>query len=433
MLGCVAAPPLHDGALHALRQALIFDCCKWDPQVEDVASPAAAPLLLSPNTWQQLARDAESLSREILAAEDELAHRPDLHRQLGLPFPIRRVLRHAARQTPHRRNDVRCIRFDFHPTADGWRISEANTDVPGGFIEATGMNRLFAAHYANTTVAGDPTETLADGVAARLSPHSTVALVHATAYSDDRQVMVFLANALKARHLQPVLISPAQLRWRDGQAIIDCDWHRGPADMLLRFFPAEWLCNLERAAGWRNWFMPGVTPMCNPGTALLTQSKRLPLIWDKLATPMDTWRRLLPTTADPRQVAWRNDPQWILKPALGRVGEALGMVGQTEAKLLRRIQRDARWHPRDWIVQQRFDAVAMATAEGPRYPCFGVYVIDGRAAGVYGRIADRPLIDSRAQDVAVLLASAMIDDTPDPTWATQSSNIQARQSQEVAR
>jgi len=30
-------------------------------------------------------------------------------------------------------------------------------------------------------------------------------------------------------------------------------------------------------------------------------------------------------------------------------------------------------------------------------------VIEGRAAGISGRIARRPLIDARAQDVAVLL------------------------------
>lgn len=26
----------------------------------------------------------------------------------------------------------RFLRFDFHPTEEGWRLSEANTDVPGG-------------------------------------------------------------------------------------------------------------------------------------------------------------------------------------------------------------------------------------------------------------------------------------------------------------
>jgi hypothetical protein len=37
------------------------------------------------------------------------------------------------------------------------------------------------------------------------------------------------------------------------------------------------------------------------------------------------------------------------------------------------------------------------------YPCVGVFVVDGRAAGIYGRVARRPLIDARAHDVPVLL------------------------------
>jgi hypothetical protein len=36
------------------------------------------------------------------------------------------------------------------------------------------------------------------------------------------------------------------------------------------------------------------------------------------------------------------------------------------------------------------------------YPCLGVYTIDGRAAGIYGRLSARPLVDYAAVDVAVL-------------------------------
>jgi hypothetical protein len=37
------------------------------------------------------------------------------------------------------------------------------------------------------------------------------------------------------------------------------------------------------------------------------------------------------------------------------------------------------------------------------YPCLGVYTIDGRASGLFGRLANRPLIDFAATEVAVLL------------------------------
>ncbi|MEY2794983.1 MAG: hypothetical protein RIR10_699, partial [Planctomycetota bacterium] len=40
--------------------------------------------------------------------------------------------------------------------------------------------------------------------------------------------------------------------------------------------------------------------------------------------------------------------------------------------------------------------------------CIGVYVIDGRAAGAYARVAPRALMDGRAQDAAVLLDASLV-------------------------
>jgi hypothetical protein len=39
---------------------------------------------------------------------------------------------------------------------------------------------------------------------------------------------------------------------------------------------------------------------------------------------------------------------------------------------------------------------------GLLYLCFGVYTIDGRGVGIYGRGATRPLIDYEAVDIPVL-------------------------------
>jgi hypothetical protein len=37
------------------------------------------------------------------------------------------------------------------------------------------------------------------------------------------------------------------------------------------------------------------------------------------------------------------------------------------------------------------------------YPCLGVYTIDGRASGMFGRLASRALIDFAATEAAVLV------------------------------
>jgi glutathionylspermidine synthase len=291
------------------------------------------------------------------------------------------------------------LRFDFHWTTEGWRISEANTDVPGGFNEGSGFARLLAPSFPGSEPAGDPAGRLAETVAS-----GTVALVHATAYTDDRQVMVYLARELEMRGCRALLAAPDHLRWRDGRAWIESEWFQGELDAIVRFFPAEWLPNLPRASGWRHFFHGGKTPVSNPATALLTQSKRVPLVWDRLETPLPAWRRLLPETRDPRETDWKRNPGgWVLKPALGRVGDGIGLIGATPEKEWKQIRRDVRWSPRWWAAQRKFTAIPMKVAGEEVYPCIGVYTIDGRAAGAYGRVARKPIINHLAQDAAVLV------------------------------
>ena len=404
-----AAPP--DAALRAgtrlssdelahFRRRAIFECDKWDPQVEDTPALAPFPLLLAPGVWQELSALAEALAAETLAAESELLHRPELHRTLGLPRRIVAALRRIARHGEPAAT-ARLARFDFHPTADGWRITEVNSDVPGGLNEAAGITQLIHEFVPGAHPAGDPVEAYAaELVPSSATPH--VALVHATAYSDDHQVMRFLARALAARGATPALISPAQIEWRDGWAHL-AGGARGALDVLVRFFPAEWLAELPRKTKWQRWFAGGRTTASNPGTALLTQSKRFPLVWDSLDTALPTWRRLLPETRALRDVPWRSGDEWVIKPALGRVGAGVGIGGETVPEDWKAIIRGARRYPHDWVAQRRFAAQPLETEEGVRYPGIGVFTIGTRAVGVYGRLARRPLIDARAQDAAVLL------------------------------
>jgi glutathionylspermidine synthase len=389
-----------DPAEHArLRRRAIFECCKWDPQVEDVSTVAPFPLMLRRDAWEEIARLSETLASEAIAAEEELARRPELHRDLGLPFSVRRALRHG--DPPP--GIARVLRFDFHWTTEGWRISEANTDVPGGFNEASGFSRLLAPCFPGAEPAGDPAGCLADAVASATPQGGAVALIHATAYTDDRQVMVFLARELEARGRRALLAAPDHLRWRDGRACIESEWFKGELDAIVRFFPAEWLPNLPRSSGWKNFFHGGKTPVCNPATALLTQSKRFPLVWDRLKTPLPAWRSLLPETVDPRDSGWKRDPGWVLKPTLGRVGDGIGLVGATPEKEWEQIRRDVRFGPRWWAAQRKFTAIPMEIEGEAVYPCVGVYTIDGRAAGAYGRVARKPIINHLAQDAAVLV------------------------------
>jgi glutathionylspermidine synthase len=413
----VSRVPAHEFA--TIRRRAIFECCKWDPQVEDECTVADFALQLSTGAWAELALLAERLASETLAAEEELSRRPELHARLGLPRLVRRAMASRARgsakdETRARsRSFARLIRFDFHFTPDGWRISEANTDVPGGLNEASGYASLLAPHYPGAAGVGDPAGAYAAAIAQSLGSGTTVVLAHATAYTDDRQVMAYLARELERLGLSVQLASPAHLRWHRGRARIATAWAHGQVDGVVRFFPGEWLPNLPRRCGWRHFFRRGATPLSNPATALLTQSKRFPLVWDALATPMPTWRALLPETRDPRACPWRaRDDEWVIKPALGRVGEDVGIQGVTPPKEWKKLTRHVRWHPGQWVAQRRFEAIPLVVDGETLYPCVGVYTVNGRVAGAYGRLAHQPLINWKARDVAVLQRSAAHAATP---------------------
>ncbi|MBI4577792.1 MAG: glutathionylspermidine synthase family protein [Planctomycetes bacterium] len=385
-----------------LSRRMVFEHGKWDPQLEDTPALCPAPMVLDRGAWETLARAAEALYAEALAAESELVGRVDLHGRLGLPRAVRRALGRSAREGASE-GLARVMRFDFHWAREGWKVSEANSDVPGGYIEASGLAALMSAHAGGARPAGDPGEALAAALRRGLGGPARLAMVHATAYSDDRQVMRHLAARLERDGARVVLVSPAHLRWRGGLARIEAEFCREGVDAIVRFFPAEWAAELPASCAWWHLYAGARTPQCNPATALLVQSKRFPLTWDALETPLPAWRSLLAETADPARVNGGLDAGWVLKPALGRVGEAVGMDGVTDPAEWAAIRRSARWRPRWWAAQRRFEAVPWATDLGPLYPCLGVFAVDGRAAGIYGRAARRPLIDHRAMDVAVLV------------------------------
>ncbi len=408
--------PLDARLFSEVKRAAIFECCKWDPQVEDVCTLSPRPLVLTGDAWSELVPLAEKLAQEAIAAEAAILQNPPLLKKLGLPWGLRRRLS-GGEVTSGQARHLRLIRFDFHYTTQGWRISEANTDVPGGFNEASGFTRLMAEHYGAAVIPGDPVEAMAAAISNTAGRPGMAALVHATAFADDRQVMTFLARRLQAAGWNTTLIAPDHLHWEEGRAWLAVDWADGPVDFIFRFFPAEWLPALPRRCGWWHLLGQAETPLCNPALAIISQSKRFPLVWDQLPFRLPTWEALLPKTYDVREVSRRGlrPESLVFKPAFGRVGDMIQMHGLTSEKEAVKINRSLRRYPKLWIAQERFEAVPLATASGDIFPCFGVYTLDGRVIGVYGRIARRPLIDHLAQDAAVLISQPSASPMPSET------------------
>lgn len=389
---------------HDIRQQAIFRYCKWDTQCQDHPVLARFPLILRPDAAAFLDQKAEALSREAFAAEEEILERHDLVGRLRLPRGISRALRGAPPDSPAQRS-LRVMRFDFHHTTEGWRISEVNSDVPGGFIEASGWNALFAQAVCGAAPAC-VSQKYADAIHSAAGSGASLALVHATAFGDDRQVMVHLARSFAQKGLRPFLASPSNLRWVGGRAEVRYGGNSVDVGALVRFFPAEWLPNLANPDSWKPYFRKTPVLQSNPGSAIVLQSKRFPLVWDELRAPLATWRELLPQAMDPERLGERDE--MVLKPALGRVGEDVGLPGVTPPADYARILRAARRHPSEWIAQRRFFICPVETGDGPVFPCIGVFTIGGRAAGYYGRAARTPMINQDAQDAAVLVGQAPV-------------------------
>jgi Glutathionylspermidine synthase preATP-grasp len=394
--------PLPPRDFARLRRRLVLDHFKWDPQVGDVETLARFPLVLPAATARGLATLAEALAAETELVERELLERPHLLRRLGLPRRVRSALADRLADPPPAA--ARVIRFDFHPTADGWRISEANSDVPGGYEESSHFPRLMAEQWAGYRPAGDPAAAIAAAIHANSGGSGRVGFLAAPGYAEDQQVVACLAAELRRHGWATVHGRPGQIEWESGRARL----RSVPLDAIIRFFQAEWLARVREPARWGPLFRGSRTRVCNPGPAILAESKRFPLVWDELTTPLPTWRALLPETRDPRTADWGRDPDWLLKAAFGNTGDAVIDRTALPPRIWRRTAWEARLWPGSWAAQRRFAILPVETPAGPMYPCLGVYTVDGRAAGIYGRLSPKPLIDFAAVDVAVLVR----DDAP---------------------
>jgi glutathionylspermidine synthase len=398
------AGALLEGSLYSmLRRRMVLEGCKWDPQVGDVNTLARFPLFMRDTEWRVVASASEQLAAETVAAESEIVGQPRLLRKLGLPRALCHALTGNAALTPAA---VRVMRFDFHWTTDGWQLSEVNSDVPGGFTEASYFTRLMTEHYPGARPAGDPVAEWAEALTQTAGEDGVVGLLAATGYMEDQQIMAFLAARLRERGLRAHLANPTQLIWRDGWAHLDAAWFCGRLDAVVRFYQGEWLARLPRRFGWQNFFRAGQTPVGNPGVGVIAESKRFPLVWDELTTRLIAWRRFLPESRDPRDAPWRTDDGWLVKSAMSNTGDDVCIRPLLNEHEWRRACWEVRLSPGRWVAQRRFESVPIETPDGWRHACIGVYTINGRAAGVYTRLAPRPWIDFAAVDAALLVTEA---------------------------
>ncbi|AMC94400.1 glutathionylspermidine synthase [Erysipelothrix larvae] len=385
------------------RLDVIFDGYKWDPQFLDNNTIARHVLVLSKQEHQELKSLTESLSKETIEAETIINQNLNLTKKLGLSRKIKKDIKNMTNYDPHLH--IRLMRYDFHPVVQGgWALSEVNSDVPGGFAEASLMPQIASKYFpSHTFTVHSFGERMGEAVKEKVRRGGRIMMVHCTSYSDDRQVMQFLGDQLKASGYDIIYGAADHLKFENTQAMSILDNHEGKIDGIIRFTPLEWLIDIK-PKHWGGYFNT-LTPSCNHPIAEFAQSKQFPLIWDDLAqvgVDLPTWKKLLPETVTVREAKGKEG--FIYKPVWGRVGEGITIKEACRGDEYDKIMKDVRRHPKRYIAQKKFESKALIDDENkPYHVCLGAYSINGKGAGYYARISESPRIDSHAQDIPVLV------------------------------
>ena len=382
---------------------VMLDCYKWDPQFCDNNTVAKYALVLSEKEHEELKLLTEKLIKETTEAENFLNKNLKDTKALEIPKKFRSDIKSMKNYNSEKH--IRLMRFDFHPTLENkWAVSEVNSDVPGGFAEATLMNRKALGYLSNENYyAISFGDFLADAIKKKVCQGGKIMLVHCTSYSDDRQVMQFLGDKLSGMGYEVIYAAADQLKFENGKAISILNNCEGEVDGIIRFSPLEWVADMK-TKNWHGYFNTE-TVSCNHPIAIFAQTKRFPFVWDLLESKgidLSTWRELLPETLEVNDK--KVDDKFIYKPVYGRVGENISIKEACKDDEYKKILKDVKRHPKKYLAQKKFNSRPLTNEDGEEFHvCIGSYGVEKSHAGYYARISKSPRIDSYAADIPVLI------------------------------
>ena len=388
------------------RLNAIFDCYKWDPQFEDNNTLAKYVLVLTKEEHEEIKRLTELIDKETIEAEEFINNNLNIAKPLALPKKIYNELKKMKNYDKNKH--IRLMRYDFHPTTENkWAVSEVNSDVPGGFAEATLLPKLANSLFNNEYSFISFGDILTSSIEKKVIPNGRIMLVHCTSYSDDRQVMQYLGDKLTTKGFDVIYGAADHLRFKDNIAYSILDGKEGKVDGIFRFTPLEWLKDIKP----KNWggYFDTITPSCNHPIAIFAQTKRFPLIWNTLeknGISLDTWKSLLPETIEVRDSKGKEG--FIFKPACGRVGEKISIKEACDNEEYIDILKDVKKHPKAYLAQKKFISKPLVIDDKEFHVCLGSYTVDGNHAGYYARISKTPRIDSNACDIPVIIEGGII-------------------------
>jgi len=394
-----------DSKYYEYRLNAMFDCYKWDPMFYDSNTLAKYVLILSEQENKELIQLTENLDKETRLAEEYLNKDKKLSKKLNLPKKVREQIKNM--QNYDKKNNIRLMRYDFHPDIEGnWIVTEVNSDVPGGFAESSLLpdlaRKTINKKELTYTSFG---ERMVEEINKKLHKKGTIMMVHCTCFSDDRQVMQYMGDRLQKEGYDIIYGAADHINFNNKKAYCILDNNNKKIDLIFRFTPIEWLIQMKP----RRWdgYFNSETVSCNHPIAIYAQSKRFPFTWDELeknGISMKTWKKLLPETIEVNKL--KNKEGFIYKPVYGRVGEKISIKEACRDDEYNKILKDVKLHPKQYLAQKKFLSKPLKGENNEEYHiCIGSYTIEGKHAGFYARMSKYPRIDSYAADIPVLIES----------------------------
>lgn len=413
---CVEPLALRDPLSHPLfERELAQRYFLFDAWVEGSRRVNLHPLLLSRELHRQ-AISAASAAAQLIDHVADLALR-DAHeaRCYGFCADVLRLAQ-AAQQAGDR---GRLVRVDLLLSESGWQACEINADCPGGHNEALALPHLAQAagfcHGHNPTTV---VEDLAQELIAMSADRGAIALIYATAYAEDLQVCALLQRELKRRGALAILASPTALRRRGRRLYVG----KQEVTVLYRYFPTEFMEGQHNLAEIAQVVAEGGVRCLSSFAAIYSQSKqafaRAHALHDQLGPAEKQALRYLPRTYSLFELGkaelLATPGRWVLKRALGRVGEEVfvgSLLTPTDWERAVDLALSDSEQGEVWVVQEFVPQRRIDSPDGPLLVTLGVYLLNGAFVGYFARLTP----ESHASHSALCLpVFVQVEDIPPP-------------------
>jgi glutathionylspermidine synthase len=414
----------------AFAREITKDGTITDPWVDGAPRFREEPIILDAREYRALCSAAERLGAVYNELCTVVRESPELTDTFFAMTPWQKAMWAASQPLWHG-----IARADLFLTNEGIVTAELNCDTPTGEAEAVVLGRLAKAAHPGLT---DPNQgleerfcSMIDALATRelldagsastavSGANRTIGLVYPTEFTEDLSLVRLYKRWLEARGHRVVLGSPYNLaRAQDGgMSLFDTR-----IDVVLRHYKTDWWG--ERVSAWDDEELADAEPLggplgatleallerrvsiVNPFGAVLPQNKRsMAFMWEHLhrfsSESQEIIERHVPITSrcesmHGEQLRAQKD-DWVLKSDYGAEGDEVTVGRLTDAATWAASLEHAR--KGHWIAQRYFSAKTDAAGQGVN---FGVYLVAGRAAGIYARMQVGPT-DGTALSCPVLV------------------------------